>query len=147
MLRIFINQIFEKPDQDYLNWRFSQNIQSLINGLVFTFLSITALSVSNYFYYIDEIYAPGSSQIEEYNWLTAKKSIRCTGIRSWATWCHAAAASDTHRAPTPALVQAQTNDPSWQIDRFAFVFSSFNRVSHLKMLFSGNACRWRTSDQ
>lgn len=57
--------IFYKSDKEYLEWLFPQNKSTLVNGLVFMFVTITALSLVDYFYYSEAYYKslkPAQSQ-------------------------------------------------------------------------------------
>lgn len=57
--------IFQRSNKDYLKWLFPQNKSTLVNGLVFMFITITALSLVDYFYYSEAYYRdlkPAQSQ-------------------------------------------------------------------------------------
>lgn len=53
MLDIIKTFIWRKPDKDYLDFFFSENKKSLVTGLTFTLITVSALSVVDILYYSD----------------------------------------------------------------------------------------------
>lgn len=49
--------IFYKEEIKYLEWLFPKSKRNLVNGLIFTFITITALSLVDYFFYAEAYYS------------------------------------------------------------------------------------------
>lgn len=57
MLSEINTYFFEKPEKAYSEWCFPKNKSTLINGLIFTFITVTALSFVDHFYYSESYYS------------------------------------------------------------------------------------------
>lgn len=56
MQREIKKYFFQKPEKAYSEWFFPKNKSTLVNGLIFTFITVTALSLVDYFYYSESYY-------------------------------------------------------------------------------------------
>ncbi|MCC6726727.1 MAG: hypothetical protein IT258_19655 [Saprospiraceae bacterium] len=51
-----LTKIFKKPSQAYLDWRQPHNKRALVRGTILTLLTMTAISLADYFYYAEAYY-------------------------------------------------------------------------------------------
>ncbi len=56
MYREIKKLFFQKTDKAYSEWFFPKNKNTLVNGLIFIFITVTALSLVDYFYYSESYY-------------------------------------------------------------------------------------------
>ncbi len=56
MLREIKKYFFQQPEKAYSEWCFPKYKNTMVNGLIFTFITITALSLVDYFYYSESYY-------------------------------------------------------------------------------------------